>query len=104
MNTPKPMEGTWVLVAPNGREYTGLSPIHALRAEQQERVPAAASEPVDECELEALRKHAHELRQALRALAALNAWHHFGECRAWGVGPIISPHEADELARRVLRV
>ena len=40
MDTPKPMEGTWVLVAPNGREYTGLSPIQALRAEQAERVPA----------------------------------------------------------------
>jgi hypothetical protein len=51
MNTP--MKGTWVLVAPNGREYTGLSPIQALRAEQEERVPAdvalanvlAANEP-----------------------------------------------------------
>ncbi len=40
MNTPKPMEGTWVLVAPNGREYTGLSPMQALRAEQAERVPS----------------------------------------------------------------
>ena len=40
MDTPKPMEGTWVLVAPNGREYTGPSPIQALRAEQAERVPA----------------------------------------------------------------
>jgi hypothetical protein len=29
-----------VLVAPNGREYTGRSPILALRAEQAERVPA----------------------------------------------------------------
>ena len=48
-------------------------------------------------------KHAHELRDAVRQLAALNAWHHFGDCRAWGAGPIISPHEADELARRVLR-
>lgn len=53
MNTPEPMEGTWVLVAPNGREYTGLSPMQALRAEQAERVPAdvalenvlAANEP-----------------------------------------------------------
>lgn len=45
----------------------------------------------------------NELECAVRKLAALNAWHHFGECRAWGVGPIISPHEADELARRVLR-
>jgi hypothetical protein len=44
-----------------------------------------------------------ELQEAVRSLAALNAWHHFGECRAWGAGPIISPHEADELARRVLR-
>lgn len=40
MDTPKPMQGTWVLVAPNGREYTGESPILALRAEQAERVPA----------------------------------------------------------------
>jgi hypothetical protein len=39
METPKPMEGTWVLVAPNGREYTGLSPIQALHEEQAERVP-----------------------------------------------------------------
>ena len=43
------------------------------------------------------------LQKAVRALAALNAWHHFGDCRAWGTGPIISPHDADELARRVLR-
>lgn len=48
-------------------------------------------------------KHAEELRQAVRALAALNAWHHFGECRAFGPDPILAPHEADELARRVLR-
>ncbi len=42
-DTPKPMEGTWVLVAPNGREYTGHSPIMALRAEQAERVPASVA-------------------------------------------------------------
>lgn len=48
-------------------------------------------------------KHAHELRQTVRALAALNAWHHFGDCRAWTAGPILSPLEADELARLVLR-
>lgn len=49
------------------------------------------------------KKHAEELRQVVRELAALNAWHHFGECRAWVTGPIISPHEADEMVRRVLR-
>ena len=48
-------------------------------------------------------KHAHELRQAVRELAALNAWHHFGDCRAYTAGPILSPSEADKLARRVLR-
>lgn len=45
----------------------------------------------------------NELRNAVRQLAALNAWYHFGECRAWTAGPILSPLEADELARRVLR-
>lgn len=44
-----------------------------------------------------------ELSDAVRQLAALNAWHHFGDCRAWTAGPILSPLEADELARRVLR-
>lgn len=44
-----------------------------------------------------------ELRDAVRQLAALNAWYHFGDCRAWTAGPILSPLEADELARRVLR-
>ena len=40
MDTPKPMHGTWVLIAPDGRKYTGDSPIQVMRAEQAERVPA----------------------------------------------------------------
>lgn len=48
-------------------------------------------------------KKIRELREAVRKLAALNAWVNFGECRAFSNGPIISPHDADELARRVLR-
>lgn len=55
-------------------------------------------------EVAALREDAEELQTVVRKLAALIAWHHFGECRAWGTGQIISPHEADKLARRVLRV
>ena len=47
-------------------------------------------------------RYANDLRRALIELAAANAWHNFGECRAWGDGPILMPHEADELARRVL--
>jgi hypothetical protein len=52
---------------------------------------------------ETLAMRVDELRQAVRALAASNAWHHFGDCRAWTEGRILSSSEADELARRVLK-
>lgn len=38
--TPKPQEGTWILTAPNGREWAERSPIACVAAEQRERVPA----------------------------------------------------------------
>ena len=66
-------------------------------------VAKSVQEPVAKVELMTTGGNADQLRQAVRALAALNAWFHFGECRAWGTGPILSPQEADELARRVLR-
>jgi hypothetical protein len=40
MNTPKPQEGTWILTAPNGREWAEHSPLACVAAEQRERVPA----------------------------------------------------------------
>jgi hypothetical protein len=33
------MQGTWILVAPNGREYTGESPLRCVKSELDERVP-----------------------------------------------------------------
>jgi carbamate kinase len=54
METPKPMQGTWTLTAPDGVNWCAESPIACLNAEQSERVPAsvalarllvAASEP-----------------------------------------------------------
>lgn len=38
--TAPAMEGTWVLTAPNGREYIAESPMGCWRAEQHERIPA----------------------------------------------------------------
>jgi len=40
METPKPMQGTWRLTAPDGRYWDGMTPLAACRAEQAERVPA----------------------------------------------------------------
>lgn len=40
MDTPKPMQGTWRLTAPDGRFWDGMTPLAACRAEQAERVPA----------------------------------------------------------------
>ena len=40
MDTPKPMQGTWRLTAPDGRYWYGMTPLAACRAEQAERVPA----------------------------------------------------------------
>ena len=38
--TPKPMQGTWTLTAPDGRTWHGESPLRCASAEQAERVPA----------------------------------------------------------------
>lgn len=38
--TPKAQSGTWTLVAPDGRQWQGDSPIKVVRAEMRERVPA----------------------------------------------------------------
>jgi hypothetical protein len=37
--TPKPMQGTWTLTAPDGRTWQADSPLRACSAEQRERVP-----------------------------------------------------------------
>jgi hypothetical protein len=37
--TPRPQEGTWTLQAPDGRTFTGDSPIRCIHAEITERVP-----------------------------------------------------------------
>lgn len=37
--TAAPMEGTWRLVAPDGREWVAESPLHCVREEMRERVP-----------------------------------------------------------------
>jgi len=39
METPKPMEGTWTLTAPDGRIWQADSPLRACSLEQRERVP-----------------------------------------------------------------
>ena len=36
---PKPQEGTWVLVAPDGRDWTGPSPLKCVQAEMNDRIP-----------------------------------------------------------------
>lgn len=38
--TPKSRQGTWTLIGPDGRQWQAESPIHCIRAEQRERVPA----------------------------------------------------------------
>lgn len=35
----KPITGTWVLIAPGGREYKAASPLKCCRKEQLERIP-----------------------------------------------------------------
>lgn len=54
--TQKPQEGTWILTAPNGREWAERSPLACVAAEQRERIPAtvrlqrildAADEPTE---------------------------------------------------------
>jgi len=39
METPKPTEGTWTLMSPEGRHYKAESPLHCVRAEMNCRVP-----------------------------------------------------------------
>jgi hypothetical protein len=38
--TPKAQEGTWTLIAPDGRQWRAESPLKCASAEQRERVPA----------------------------------------------------------------
>lgn len=38
--TPKPQEGIWSLIAPDGRMWTAESPLQVCAAESRERVPA----------------------------------------------------------------
>lgn len=37
--SPPAMEGTWILTAPNGREYAAESPLRCCGMEQRERIP-----------------------------------------------------------------
>ena len=37
--TPKPQEGQWKLVAPDGTVFYGTSPISCLQAESNSRIP-----------------------------------------------------------------
>ncbi len=39
MEAPKPIEGTWTLVTPNGNRYHGDSPLKCCRSEQEDRLP-----------------------------------------------------------------
>ena len=41
--TPKPMLGTWTLIAPDGRKWEGDSPLRVVGLESRERVPAEVS-------------------------------------------------------------
>lgn len=40
METPKPMQGTWTLTAPDGRTWQADSPLRCAANELRERVPA----------------------------------------------------------------
>ena len=42
-DTPKPMQGTWTLIAPDGRTWQADSPLRCVAAEQRERVPASVA-------------------------------------------------------------
>lgn len=39
--TPKPMQGIWTLIAPDGTKLHGDSPLQVCAAEQRLRVPAS---------------------------------------------------------------
>ena len=38
--TPKPLEGNWLLIGPDGKGYSGSSPIDCIQVELKTRVPA----------------------------------------------------------------
>jgi hypothetical protein len=40
METPKTMNGTWTLTAPDGRTWQAETPMQCVSLEQRERVPA----------------------------------------------------------------
>lgn len=43
VETPKPQEGCWTLIAPDGRQWLSDSPLRCASLEQRERVPAAVA-------------------------------------------------------------
>ena len=49
-------------------------------------------------------KEIRNLQNAVRELAAANAWQNFGECRAFTETRMLKPHELDMLARDVLGI
>ena len=42
-DTPKPMQGTWTLTAPDGRTWQAESPLRVVALESRERVPATVA-------------------------------------------------------------
>jgi hypothetical protein len=63
-DTPKPMQGIWTLIAPDGKAWQAESPLRVVAKESRERVPAsvaleriyaAADETPDPC-YDALKK------------------------------------------------
>lgn len=69
----------------------------------------AAQEELRLCQQDAIALQAEKerLREALLDVAATLAWQSFGECRSYSdlghTGTILTPAEADDLARSVLR-
>ena len=82
------------------REKLDAHAAYAAARQLMDRPPIPITMYCDE--VAALLADAESLRAAVRALAAVNAWVNFGECRAWGPERILSPSEADAMARRVL--
>lgn len=86
MDTPKPMQGTWTLTAPDGRAWQGDSPLRCAGIEQRERVPASVAmeriiaganegEPTDADLLKLAHQHKYDGPPAadLRIVAMLRA-------------------------------
>lgn len=42
-DTPKPMQGTWTLTAPDGRTWQADSPLRVVAVESRERIPATVA-------------------------------------------------------------